>query len=534
MLRTKTLKPFLLLALAILASCSGDDVTRDFDHDTDTDVPQLSEAMAAVRDYVPLYAVVAHRGSTYWAPEETEAAWRWAREMGADYLESDLQASKDGVVLANHDESLQRTTNVDILFGDSLPQTRAEFYRSFRNDDGSQHFSEADIEAQCQRDKETFVPYRTSSYYYHELLMLDAGSWFNAASPQQARTAFSANGGIHQYVSALQDQMAYAEGKMLLRDNATGERILPYSIKEKYRNMTLAQIYAAEKRTVKCDDESVAFAADEACMDFVDYDFRHAYADDPADTGNRPGLYIEFKKPEVNPEDMEVRVYNLLAENGWNILTASSADAPFYVDGKVNVGRTKGRVVLQTFSVEALGRAYRVFEGKVPMCCLLWKKADGTDTSFDTPSGYATHIKDAMERGAHIMGPSIAGEPNNYAELNAPWQAALIRQAGMLNHPYTFDTSDQLTHYAAGDTTDKFVTNTAKSVTLSATSVTLPPYFDGLFTNRTDLTLRYFTSHGYRCNSSLPNPFRPTERYDNSQAPALVPDAEETLQRLGY
>ena len=47
--------------------------------------------MAVVRDYVPLYAVIAHRGFTYWAPEETESAWRWAREMGVDYLESDLQ-----------------------------------------------------------------------------------------------------------------------------------------------------------------------------------------------------------------------------------------------------------------------------------------------------------------------------------------------------------------------------------------------------------------------------------------------------------
>lgn len=536
--RTITLKPFLLLSFAILTACSGENVTRDYDHDdhTDTDVPQLSEAMAAVRDYVPLYAVVAHRGSTYWAPEETEAAWRWAREMGADYLESDLQSSKDGVVLANHDENLQRTTNIDRLFGDSLPQTRAQFYRSFRNADGTQHFAEEDIEAQCERDRETFVSYRTSSYYYHELLMLDAGSWFNAASPQQARAAFSANGGIHQYISALQDQMAYAEGKMLRRDTTTGERILAYSIKEKYRDMTLAQIYAAEKRTVKCDDERVSFSADKACMDFVDYDFLHAYTDDPAETGNRPGLYIEFKKPEVNPEDMEVRVYNLLAENGWNILTAPPADAPFYADGKVNVGQTKGRVVMQTFSVDALSRAYRVFEGKVPMCCLLWKKAGGSDTSYDTPAGYATHIKEAMERGAHIIGPSIAGEPSNYKELNAPWQAALIRCAGMLNHPYTFDTMEQLAHYAEGDTTATSVRKNCQTDTSSATPVTsvAPLYFDGLFTNRTDLTLRYFIDHGYRCNSSLSNPFRPSVRYDNSQAPSFVPDAEETLERLGY
>ena len=508
------LKPLILPLFAlVLGACTGENLSHDFDHDTDMSVPHISETMATVRDYVPRNAVVAHRGSTYWTPEETEAAWRWAREMGADYLESDLQSSKDGVVIANHDENLQRTTNIDALFGDSLGEARADFYRSFRNADGSQHFSDDDIAAQCERDKASFVPYRTFSYYYHELLQLDAGSWFNTASPEQARKAFSAQGGIHQYVSALQDQMAYAQGKMLARDSATGERILPYSIKEKYRNMTLAQIYAATKRTVKCDDESMSVPADAACMDFVDYDFAHAYTADPADTGNRPGIYIEFKKPEVNPDDMEVRVYNLLAENGWNILTRAATDTLFYVDGKVNVGRTNGKVVMQTFSVDALSRVYRVFEGKVPMCCLLWKKAGGTDTSFDTPSGYLSHIKEAIDRGAHIIGPSIAGEPSNYEELNAPWQAALIRRAGLLNHPYTFDTTEQLSRYSGAD-------SVATATDSAIEAPVAPLYFDGLFTNRTDLTLRYFISHGYR------NTY--------SGAPTAVPDAQATLQRLGY
>ena len=39
----------------------------------------LSAEMQKVRDYVPELAVVAHRGSTYWAPEETESAYRWRR-----------------------------------------------------------------------------------------------------------------------------------------------------------------------------------------------------------------------------------------------------------------------------------------------------------------------------------------------------------------------------------------------------------------------------------------------------------------------
>lgn len=35
-------------------------------------VDELSPEMIKVRDYVPEYAVIAHRGSTFWTPEETE------------------------------------------------------------------------------------------------------------------------------------------------------------------------------------------------------------------------------------------------------------------------------------------------------------------------------------------------------------------------------------------------------------------------------------------------------------------------------
>ena len=107
------------------------------------------------------------------------AAWRWARNIGADYLESDLQSSKDCIVLANHDDNLARTTNIEKVFSEYVPSTRKDFYRSFRNPDGSQHFSEEDIELQYQADVNSFRPYYAMSYYFHELLMLDAGSWFN-------------------------------------------------------------------------------------------------------------------------------------------------------------------------------------------------------------------------------------------------------------------------------------------------------------------------------------------------------------------
>ena len=99
-------------------------------------VDTLSAELQKVRDYVPDLAVVAHRGTTYWAPEETEAAYRWAREMGADYLEADLQVSKDGVILALHDTDLKRTTDIEDVFGERFPEKqRIEYYKLLGYDD---------------------------------------------------------------------------------------------------------------------------------------------------------------------------------------------------------------------------------------------------------------------------------------------------------------------------------------------------------------------------------------------------------------
>ena len=559
-----------LAAVSVLSSCSDEqEFTNENTDAKRIAVQQISPEMANVRDYVPLYACMAHRGSTYWAPEETEAAWRWARNMGADYLESDLQVTKDGVVLANHDENLKRTTNIEDIFSDEVPTVRKDFYRSFRNADGSQHFTEADIEAQYDRDKKDFRSNYTLSYYYAELLMLDAGKWFNDATPEQERASFAArhNGKVVYsasgapsiqysdglYVSALQDQINYAMGKMLNRD-ANGRRVLTYKIKPEYQNMTLAEIYKAAKAAVKVDEPSVVGNKAAKYMDFVEYSFGDkngstAYVNDPADNGNRPGIYPEFKESWLNPKDIEIRVYNILDEWGWNIITKpESASSPFYKNGKVNVGNTNGKVVLQTFSFDALHRAYGVFKGKVPMCYLLWITKPtpyATDIAFDTPSGYASIIKYAQDNGAHIIGPSIAGAPNNYPEMNKPWQAYMIRKAGMLNHPYSFDSDAQMKRNMGyyvnfwGKNPTEF--DDLLNVTVQPTAYTTfkepdthPVYMDGYFTNRSEISLHYMIENGFRCNAKLANPFHPGQLYDNSQAPSKVPNADAVLDALGY
>lgn len=441
-----------------LIACEKQDVTNIDRDAASIETKHISPEMAKVRDYVPDMAVVAHRGSVFWVPEETEAAWRWAREMGADYLESDLQCSKDGVILANHDDNLKRTTNIENVFGETVPATRVQFYMDRAG------MTKAQAEAQVKADRLSFTPFYTKSYFYEELMMLDAGTWFNEDMPEQARASFSEQ---KQYVSTLEDQIRYAEGKMLKRDQ-NGDRV--YTLEGTW-------------------DPANPYT----CLTYT-----FEYVDDPQDTGNRPGIYPEFKESWLNPAQFEQMVYDELDRLGWNIITKPEPEnTPFYVDGKVNVGNTNGKVILQTFSFESLRRTAELYKGQIPMCFLLWHDQI-------TPRQYAGYIDQGIDNLAHIIGPSIAGAPNNYFEMNAPWMHDMIRRSGMLNHPYSFDTMEQMHvyfgdwHYGESDFE--------------------APYLDGLFTNRTELTLQYMIDKGYR----------------HADAPQTVENPSDCLTRLGY
>ena len=52
---------------------------------------------------------IGHRGASGYAPEHTFAAYDLALEQGADYIEIDLQMTADGVLVAMHDDTLDRT-----------------------------------------------------------------------------------------------------------------------------------------------------------------------------------------------------------------------------------------------------------------------------------------------------------------------------------------------------------------------------------------------------------------------------------------
>ena len=111
-------------------------------------------ALDAAHPPVPRHLVIAHRGASYWAPEETMPAYQLARDLGADYLEMDIQRTKDGALVAIHDDSPERTTNVAEVFPDR---------------------------------KKQFI----SQFTLAELKQLDAGSWFNRKFPERARKGYA-------------------------------------------------------------------------------------------------------------------------------------------------------------------------------------------------------------------------------------------------------------------------------------------------------------------------------------------------------
>jgi glycerophosphoryl diester phosphodiesterase len=101
--------------------------------------------LALLRDRRDSPLIVAHRGDSFHAPENTLEAARLGYAAGADAWELDVQLTRDGVPVVLHDESLTRTTDVATRFKDD-PRGRAGF--------------------------------RLADFDLEEVKTLDAGSWF--------------------------------------------------------------------------------------------------------------------------------------------------------------------------------------------------------------------------------------------------------------------------------------------------------------------------------------------------------------------
>ena len=62
--------------------------------------------------------VYAHRGASSYAPENTFASFYLGWQMGANGIETDVQRTKDGVMVLFHDDTLKRIIGIDKKIGD--------------------------------------------------------------------------------------------------------------------------------------------------------------------------------------------------------------------------------------------------------------------------------------------------------------------------------------------------------------------------------------------------------------------------------
>ena len=97
-------------------------------------IPVVSEAQTPSQDPAQFGSplIIAHRGASGDRPEHTLEAYKLAIEQGADYIEPDLVFTKDGVLVARHENEVSETTDV---------AERAEFAsrKSTKTIDGKEH-----------------------------------------------------------------------------------------------------------------------------------------------------------------------------------------------------------------------------------------------------------------------------------------------------------------------------------------------------------------------------------------------------------
>ncbi|MFJ4712436.1 glycerophosphodiester phosphodiesterase [Streptomyces sp. NPDC088785] len=89
-------------------------------------LPTAAQA-APGADRHPGPVVVAHRGASAYAPENTLEAVDKADRLGFDWVENDVQRTKDGVLVVLHDTTLTRTTDVEQVFPDRAPWNVKDF-----------------------------------------------------------------------------------------------------------------------------------------------------------------------------------------------------------------------------------------------------------------------------------------------------------------------------------------------------------------------------------------------------------------------
>jgi glycerophosphoryl diester phosphodiesterase len=121
---------------------------------------------------------VGHRGASGYAPEHTIPAYDLALKMGADYIEQDLQLTRDGVLVVLHDETLNRTARptAESAPGDctglvrekTLAQIKTCDVGSWFNQTYPQYAKPEYVGLRIPTLEEVFQKYRKSTNYYIE------------------------------------------------------------------------------------------------------------------------------------------------------------------------------------------------------------------------------------------------------------------------------------------------------------------------------------------------------------------------------
>ncbi|MFI6758781.1 glycerophosphodiester phosphodiesterase [Micromonospora sp. NPDC050417] len=104
MRRTLSILGLAGVLLAVVAIPTSSFAARDSD---ESDERHADKTRGAAK---PL--VIAHRGASGYRPEHTLESYRLAIRMGADYIEPDLVSTRDGVLVARHENEISGTTDV--------------------------------------------------------------------------------------------------------------------------------------------------------------------------------------------------------------------------------------------------------------------------------------------------------------------------------------------------------------------------------------------------------------------------------------
>jgi len=117
---------------------------------------------------------IGHRGASGYAPEHTIPSYDLALKMGADYIEQDLQMTKDGVLVALHDETLDRTARgpknncTGLVIEKTLAQIKTCDVGSWFNETYPQYAKPEYVGLKIPTLEEIFQRYGTGVNYYIE------------------------------------------------------------------------------------------------------------------------------------------------------------------------------------------------------------------------------------------------------------------------------------------------------------------------------------------------------------------------------